>query len=265
MRAGLGDIRDHRHRFAASARVIAFAVSFCLPWSSAKGDDRIEPESPVRALASSQEVAPAVSSILPEELSGVQGENATNSGAGSARSDDGGLGGASMMRRGAAQRRSSPFESKRTPWYRSGLVSTVIVLGVVWLAYRAARRWIPGSKVSESGVMQVIARTTLTPKQHVALVRLGRRFVMVGVSPDRIDRLCVIDDAPEVSELLVRLNSAAGSQSPGFDDELMREVSGYESDSEAGSDELAPSKASNAEPRAPLKELLTRLRSLQDG
>jgi flagellar biogenesis protein FliO len=264
MRARLADIRDHRRRFAASARAITFAVSFCLPWSSAKGDDRIEPGSPIRALASNPEVAPDRSSDLPKDLSGVQGENATNSATGSARSADGSLGGASMMRRGAAQRRSSPFGSKRTPWYRSGLVSTVIVLGVVWLAYRAARRWIPGSKVSESGVMQVLARTTLTPKQHVALVRLGHRFVMVGVSPDRIDRLCVIDDAPEVSELLVRLNSTAGSPSPGFDDELMREVSGYESDSDAASDDLVSSEDSNEAPRAPLKELVTRLRSLQD-
>lgn len=264
MRARLGDIRDHRCRFALSAHVITFAVFLCLPWSSAKGDDRIEPALPVRTLVSDQAVAPDRSSVLPEELTGVQGENATNSAGGFTRSDDGSVRGASVMRRGAAHRRSSPFDSKGTPWYRSGLVSTVIVLGVVWLAYRAARRWIPGSKVSDSGFMQVIARTTLTPKQHVALVRLGRRFVMVGVSPDRIDRLCVIDDAPEVSELLVRLNGASGSQSPGFDDELMREVSGYESDSDAGSDELAPSEDSNVERRAPLRDLLTRLRSLQN-
>lgn len=175
--------------------------------------------------------------------------------------------GRSSIRRDATGQRSSPFELGSSPWYRSGLVSICVVLGLVWLIYKVARKWIPGSKVSDSGVLKVVARTTLTPKQHVALVRLGRRFVMVGVSPDRIDQLCVVDEADEVSELIVRTDGGTAPRSSEFDMELSREMSDYDLAHEQEADQEADQEAVSGSPgtprRPPLQELLNRLQSLQ--
>lgn|GEM_PF-2622572 len=173
--------------------------------------------------------------------------------------------GGSAIRRDAAGQRSSPFELGSGPWYRSGLVSICVVLALVWLIYKAARRWIPGSKVPDSGLLNVVARTTLTPKQHVALVRLGRRFVMVGVSPDRIDQLCVVDDAEEVSELIIRTDGGTVPRSSEFDLELSREMSDYDLAHERDVDRDAVLGAPGTPCRPPLQELLNRLQSLQRG
>lgn len=170
--------------------------------------------------------------------------------------------GASVMRRGATPERMPPHSAVSTPWYRSGLVALMIVLGVVWLAYKAVRRWIPAVRAGESDVLQVVARTTLAPKQHLALIRVGRQFVLVGVSPDRVDRLCVIDEAEDVSDLAVRTNGAA-EQKTRFDEELVREVSEYDREPVLESPERHSLDSAAPDRRSSLKALLDRLRTLQ--
>ena len=169
--------------------------------------------------------------------------------------------GASVLRRGTTSE-PPPLSSVSTPWYRSGLVALMIVLGVVWLAYRAVRRWIPAVRAAESDVLRVVARTTLAPKQHLALIRVGRQFVLVGVSPDRVDRLCVIDEAEDVSDLAVRTNGAAGQQSR-FDEELVREVSEYDREPVLESPEKHSLDLAAPDRRSSLRALLDRLRTLK--
>jgi len=87
-------------------------------------------------------------------------------------------------------------------------------------------------------------------------VRLGRRFVLVGVSPDRIEPLCDIaspDEVADIARMLVPQGSTLGdgNRSPtlegwgthaktetekaaAFDDDLSAEASRYE-DTAAGS------------------------------
>ncbi|MCH9032956.1 MAG: flagellar biosynthetic protein FliO [Planctomycetes bacterium] len=173
--------------------------------------------------------------------------------------------GSSVMRRHASLERTTPFDATSTPWYRSGLVALMIVLGIVWLAYWAVRRWMPTVRAGESDVLRIVARTTLAPKQHLALIRVGRQFVLIGVSPDRVDRLCVIDDAADVSELVLRTDGDSAVKASKFDEELVREVGEYGRGPVLESVESHPRAAAVSDRRPSLTALLDRLRTLQTG
>jgi flagellar biogenesis protein FliO len=93
-------------------------------------------------------------------------------------------------------------------WLRSGL-SLLGVIGLILLlawGYRLASRRgdllpLPGRN-RRSYLIDVVARKPLTPKQSLALVRLGPRLVLVGVGPERVSTLDVIDDPKLAAQLL---------------------------------------------------------------
>ena len=99
-----------------------------------------------------------------------------------------------------ARRRLAPalgdgaINERSTPWYRTGIGALAVVLALVAGAYWVVRRWMPSARTVDAGVMKLVGRTGLTPKQSLALVQVGRRYVVVGVSPDRLDSLCEISE-----------------------------------------------------------------------
>lgn len=94
---------------------------------------------------------------------------------------------------------------RRVPWYRSAVASLVIVLLLLGGVYWAVRRWVPVARAPDNRVIQVVARTAISPKQGLALVRLGQRFVLVGTSAERMDTLTDVSDPAEVADLLMQL------------------------------------------------------------
>ena len=93
---------------------------------------------------------------------------------------------------------------------------------------------------------------------------------MVGISSDRVDRLCIIDDEEEVLDLANRTNGAAATTVSTFDEELVREVSDYDRHhSRAGGNPVLESNETHSrgtttpDRRPSLKALLDRLRTLQ--
>jgi len=109
-------------------------------------------------------------------------------------------------------------------WYQSGPVALAIVLGVVGGGYVLLRRFVPGTRARDGGVMQVVARVTLTPRHSVVLVRLPRRLMLVGLAPDRVNALASIEEPEEVAELLSRLQVPAGLRAGQFDELLEDEA-----------------------------------------
>jgi len=105
------------------------------------------------------------------------------------------LGGHGTDSRGGRQRTS-------LPWYRNGLVSLAVVLGVIVAVAALARRLIPSVRASSSALIEVVGRSHLAPKQSLALVRVGRRLLVVGLTAERVSTLCQIDEPGEVAELL---------------------------------------------------------------
>ncbi len=139
----------------------------------------------------------------------------------------------------------------------------MIVLAIMGGLYYGVRRWVPSTRAADNGIVRVVGRTPLTPKHHVALVQLGRRYVAVGVSGDRIERLCEIDDAEEVAELAARVGAGEVRGGNGFDELLFRETSEYRDPSDGPGEEARKQlDAVTARNRGPLKDLIRRLQKL---
>ena len=117
---------------------------------------------------------------------------------------------------------------RATPWYRSGLGALALVLVLIVAVYWLVRRYLPAARAGDSGVLRVVARTGLAPKQSLMLIRLPRRFVLVAVSQNRVDTLCAIDDAEEVADLSARVHAPVAGGGVQFDQLLQTEESEYD-------------------------------------
>lgn len=118
-------------------------------------------------------------------------------------------------------------DSTSVPWYRTGLGALFIVMCVMGGLYWAVRRWVPSVRVSDNRVIRVVARTAITPKHHTALLRMGQRLVLVGISGDKMNTLCEITNPQEVAELIARVDTTQSSHATGFENLLAKETADY--------------------------------------
>ena len=170
-----------------------------------------------------------------------------------------------LMRKGSASlpvplggRISSPV-----PWYRSGFVALTLVLATIGLIVYLVKRFVPATKTLNSGVLEVVARTYLAPKQFLALVRMGKQLVLVGVTGESINSLTVVDDPEQVTMLLGEAErKKKGSISSGFHKRLEiegREYADANLPSEIG---LETSGDSLADTRSQLRKLMGNMRRM---
>jgi len=152
----------------------------------------------------------------------------------------------------------------------------IVVLAIIAGVAIAARRWLPKSSVfGARGVVEVLGRQYLSSKQSVAVLKVGRRVVVVGMTPERLTHLDTITDADEVADLVGRAASGRpGSLSSAFEREVLREAAAYapcdvssHADDDAPADTLGRYSASG--PLGPyagaarqLRGLLSRVRAL---
>ena len=151
------------------------------------------------------------------------------------------------------------------PWYRTGIGALSIVLAVIAAAVWCVRRWMPTFGGTDCAVLNVVGRAGLSPKHSVALVSLGRRFVLVGLSGDRMTRICEVSDPQEVADLTLRLSqSGSGDTAKAFESLLTGEVNEYANDPKPATRGVSRAKDRQGNAgREPLSALLKRLRSLQ--
>lgn len=133
------------------------------------------------------------------------------------------------LRQRSSRESAGSMGDRATPWYRSGIGALAIVLALVGAASWGIRRWIPTARAADGRLLQVVARANISPKHSVVLVGVGRRFLLLGVSGDRVTPLGEVSDPEEVAELSVR--AGAGTKRTGgvFDDLLSRESGDYTS------------------------------------
>jgi flagellar biogenesis protein FliO len=84
---------------------------------------------------------------------------------------------------------------------RLGLVLAVIwgaVLGMRWYVRRMTGQ---SSGRADGRALQILETRTLAPNRSLALVRLGGRAVLIGITPERITSLLSVDDPDEVEGL----------------------------------------------------------------
>jgi flagellar biosynthetic protein FliO len=83
------------------------------------------------------------------------------------------------------------------------LLALGIVLAAIFISQKAWKKFgMPGVAGRSSGVLQVVSRLSVSPKQQILLVRVGRRFVVVGNSGTQMNTLCDISDPEEAALLL---------------------------------------------------------------
>jgi flagellar biosynthetic protein FliO len=170
----------------------------------------------------------------------------------------------------SVERRSvgGAWKRESAPWYRSGLLSLAAVLVVIAAAAYLIRKLVPSVRMFNGGAIEILGRSHLTPKQSLALVRVGRRVLVIGVSVERLTTLCEIGEAEEVAELLVhsagrRSGSPRGADAP-FD-ELLGEAAVEFEERPRDLRETVPGRSEPLDrARGKLRGLIGRLKTMQD-
>lgn len=117
-------------------------------------------------------------------------------------------------------------------WMRSvGSLAAVVavILFLAWGAKALARGGPLAGRAKRPGVIEIISRTALSPKQSLCLVRVGQRMVLVGVTQDSLRTLDVIQDPGAVAALAGDATAArSASDERAFRQSLEREVVQYD-------------------------------------
>ncbi len=83
------------------------------------------------------------------------------------------------------------------------LLSVMAVCGLFCAALFALKKYVPGHRqFFNHPAIEVLGRTHVDQKRFVSLIRVGKRIVVVGVSPDEMRSLSEITDEAEVTEIL---------------------------------------------------------------
>jgi len=93
-------------------------------------------------------------------------------------------------------------------WRFQYMLPLLAVLGLILAAALVVKRFLPGRRLlTGSGVLEIVARTPLSARQSLVLVKMGRRLVLLGVCSERVSALSVVDDPEQVAMLLGEIAS----------------------------------------------------------
>jgi flagellar biogenesis protein FliO len=161
---------------------------------------------------------------------------------------------------------ASPSPSQNS-WLRTtaalgGVVALIILLG--W-GYRVMAghggRLNLAARGKHPSLIEVIARTALSPRQSLCLVRLGPRLVLLGLTSDAVRTLDVIQDADLTAQLLGQAaQRRSDSSTAEFAHCLEREAQSYDAQPEAKTAPTADSQRLTGVKQR-LAETLQRLRA----
>lgn len=108
-------------------------------------------------------------------------------------------------------------------WIGTTLLSLALVVGLIFAAFVAIKRWGPSSIAGgRGGAVRVLARCPLSPKQQVAVIQVARRLLLVGVTSQQISLLAEVSDEDEMDELLAACSSGKSALGEGFSQLLGR-------------------------------------------
>jgi len=87
-------------------------------------------------------------------------------------------------------------------WIMSTLTSLGLVLGLTLIAKWAYTKFGGHVPTKSSPIVEVLSRSSVAPRNHVLLLRVGSRILVVSDSPGGVRTLANIDDAEEVASLI---------------------------------------------------------------
>jgi flagellar biogenesis protein FliO len=91
------------------------------------------------------------------------------------------------------------------------VVALGAVIGLIFAVRWAGRRLLGMNAAARGGggAVQVLSRTTLSPKQQLMLVQVGKRVVLVANCGTQMNALCEISDPEEVAAIVGDVNRKA--------------------------------------------------------
>ena len=127
------------------------------------------------------------------------------------------------------------------PWMRTTASLAGVVALIIFLAwgYRfgisSSSRLSFGRRVRHPGLIEVVSRASLAPRQSVCLVRVGPQLVLVGATHDSLRTLSIIDDPDLAARLAGQAAQQRGeSHTAEFERYLDNEAQAYSSDDQTG-------------------------------
>lgn len=103
--------------------------------------------------------------------------------------------------------------SVSTPSIFSILFYVFLICAAFLFCMWLVKRYLPGHRqLFSHPALEVLGRTHLDQRRYLSLVRVGRRILVVGVTPDTISPLAEVGDGAEVAEImeLARPKTEAG-------------------------------------------------------
>ncbi|HWB52769.1 MAG TPA: flagellar biosynthetic protein FliO [Tepidisphaeraceae bacterium] len=91
--------------------------------------------------------------------------------------------------------------------YPKILIAMGLVISLILALKWGATKFAPGIAARQGKSISVLSRLSVGPKQHLLLVRIGRRAVLVGNSGTQMSPLCEISDADELAHLVGQVES----------------------------------------------------------
>lgn len=145
-----------------------------------------------------------------------------------------------------------------------------IVLLIVGLCVWGLRKWMPRSvRFGGGDTIRILARKYLSGKQSLCLARIGRRVVLMGITPDRISTLSEITDPEEAAALIAavergRPDSFTTTFGRMSDREWADETNGPDT-KDSIEEETSVSSRNLARTGREMRELVDRVRALSTG
>jgi flagellar biogenesis protein FliO len=92
------------------------------------------------------------------------------------------------------------------------------VVGLIFLLRSGVRRIFPGAVPHRSSrAMQVLCRLAISPRQHLLLVQVGKRLIVVGDGGAQLNPLCEIASPEEVEAIVAQVREESASSLKRFD------------------------------------------------
>lgn len=152
-------------------------------------------------------------------------------------------------------------------WWLSTIVALAAVVALILVLKAAITKWTGRTPASaHNPAIEVLSRVLVAPRNHVLLLRLGHRILVVGDSPTGLRTLANIRDPEEVARLLASVSaSAPGSATASFN----QLIKGFDEEADLADRADAPTQDSSEyhidRARDGVSGLLSRIRSVRKG
>ncbi len=101
------------------------------------------------------------------------------------------------------RRRRAEGDRAGAPSMWTALFAVLVISGIFGAILFMVKKYLPGHRqLFNHPAMEVLGRTYLDQRRFVSLLRVGKRIVVVGVSPDEMRPLSEITDETEISDIL---------------------------------------------------------------